>query len=58
MILSSALPDLLEQVSPGIEIQVIDDASVGRCGVIIQPADTTIDRTIKSQLKRLEQELG
>lgn len=58
MILSSALPDLLEQVSPGIEIQVIDDASVGRCGVIIQTADTTIDRTIASQLKRLEQELG
>jgi len=26
--------------------------------VIIQTADTTIDRTIKSQLKRLEQELG
>ncbi len=58
MILSSALPELIEKISPEIEIQVVDDPSVGRCGAIIQTPDTTIDRTIATQLKRLEQELA
>jgi flagellar assembly protein FliH len=57
MILSHALPELLERTSTEMEIQVIDDPSVGRCGAIIQTADTTIDRTLATQLKRLEQEL-
>jgi flagellar assembly protein FliH len=57
LILSSAIPELLEKVSPDVEIQVIDDPSVGRCGVIIHTQDTTIDRTIATQLTRLEQEL-
>jgi flagellar biosynthesis/type III secretory pathway protein FliH len=57
MILSHALPELLERASTEMEIQVIDDPSVGRCGAIIQTADTTIDRTLATQLKRLEQEL-
>jgi flagellar assembly protein FliH len=58
LILSSAIPELLEKIAPDVEIQIIDDPTVGRCGVVIQTPDTTIDRTIAAQLKRLEQELG
>jgi flagellar assembly protein FliH len=57
LILSSAIPELLEKVSPEIEIQIIDDPTIGRCGAIIQTPDTTIDRSIATQLQRLEQEL-
>lgn len=57
MLLSSALPELLEQVSPGIELQIVNDTAVGRYGVVIQTPETTINRALATQLKRLEQEL-
>lgn len=57
LILSHALPEMLERVSTEMEIQIIDDPSVGRCGAVIQTADTTIDRSLATQMKRLEQEL-
>jgi flagellar biosynthesis/type III secretory pathway protein FliH len=57
MLLSSALPELLEQVSPGIELQIVNDMTVGRYGVVIQTPETTINRSLTTQLKRLEQEL-
>lgn len=57
MHLSDALPQLLERTAPGIELQILDDPSVGRYGVILQSAEATIDRSMAVQLKRLEQEL-
>lgn len=57
MILSNAIPELIERISPEMEVQIIDDPNVGRCGAVIQAADTTIDRSIATQFKRLEQEL-
>lgn len=57
MILSSTLSEMLESTLPNTEIQLIDDPTVGRFGAIIQTADTTIDRSLAVQLKRLEQEL-
>jgi flagellar assembly protein FliH len=57
VILSNALSEMLENSLPNTEIQVVDDASVGRYGAIIQSADTTIDRSLAVQMKRLEQEL-
>lgn len=57
MILSSALTDMLDTVLPNTEIQVVDDPAMDRYGAIIQTSDTTIDRSLAVQLKRLEQEL-
>jgi len=36
---------------------VTEDISVGRFGVILQTADSTIDRSMQTQLKRLTEEL-
>ncbi len=55
--LSVALTELVEEMKPSMEIQVSEDISVGRFGVILQTPDTTIDRTIQTQLKRLAEEL-
>ncbi|MFY7878248.1 MAG: FliH/SctL family protein [Pirellula sp.] len=55
--LSSALTDLVEDMKPSMEIQVTEDVSVGRFGVILQTADSTIDRSMQTQLKRLTEEL-
>jgi flagellar assembly protein FliH len=55
--LSSALTDLVEEMKPSIEIQVTEDVAVGRFGVILETADTTIDRSMQTQLKRLAEEL-
>lgn len=57
MILSNPLTEMLETVLPNTEIQVVDDPAIDRYGTIIQTADTTIDRSLAVQLKRLEQEL-
>ena len=57
MILSGPLSEMLESTLPNTEIQLIDDPSVGRFGAVIQTADTTIDRSLTTQMKRLEQEL-
>lgn len=57
MILSNPLTEMLENVLPNAEIQIVDDPAIDRYGTIIQTADTTIDRSLAVQLKRLEQEL-
>jgi flagellar assembly protein FliH len=57
MILSDSLAGILENTLPNSEIQIIEDPAVGRFGAIIQSADTTIDRSLAIQMKRLEQEL-
>lgn len=57
MQLSEAIPELLARTAPGIELQILEDHSVGRHGVILQSAEATIDRSMAVQLKRLEQEL-
>ena len=55
--LSSALTELVEEMKPSMEIQVSEDVSIGRFGVILQTPDTTIDRSMQTQLKRLAEEL-
>ena len=55
--LSNALTDLIDDMKPSMEIQVTEDVSVGRFGVILQTADSTIDRSMQTQLKRLTEEL-
>jgi len=55
--LSGALTDLIDDMKPSVEIQVSEDITVGRFGVILQTPDTTIDRSMQMQLKRLSEEL-
>ncbi|MEQ1827614.1 MAG: FliH/SctL family protein [Pirellula sp.] len=55
--LSSALNELVEDMSPSLNIQVTEDTSVGRFGIVLETPDTTIDRTLNTQLKRLQEEL-
>ncbi len=55
--LTSALPDLIEEMTPSVELQVVEDVAVGKFGVILQTPDTTIDRSLQTQLKRLVEEL-
>jgi len=55
--LSTALTDMVEGMKPSIEIQVAEDVTVGKFGVILQTPDTTIDRSLQTQLKRLVEEL-
>jgi len=55
--LSAALPDLVEAMTPSVELQVVEDVAVGKFGVILQTPDTTIDRSLQTQLKRLVEEL-
>jgi flagellar biosynthesis/type III secretory pathway protein FliH len=55
--LSGALTELVEDMKPSMEIQVSEDTAVGKFGVILQTADTTIDRSLQTQLKRLAEEL-
>jgi len=55
--LSSALAELVDDMKPSVEIQVAEDTSMGKFGVILQTPDTTIDRTMQTQLKRLAEEL-
>ena len=44
-------------MKPSVEIQVAEDTTIGKFGVILQTPDTTIDRTLQTQLKRLAEEL-
>lgn len=55
--LSSALSELVDDMKPAVEIQVVEDVAVGKFGVILQTPDTTIDRSLQTQLKRLVEEL-
>ena len=55
--LSSALSELVDDMKPSVEIQVVEDVAVGKFGVILQTPDTTIDRSLQMQLKRLVGEL-
>ncbi len=55
--LSSALSELVDGMKPSVEIQVVEDIAVGKFGVILQTPDTTIDRSLQTQLKRLVEEL-
>ena len=55
--LSSALSELIDDMKPSVEIQVVEDVAVGKFGVILQTPDTTIDRSLQMQLKRLVEEL-
>ena len=55
--LTTALSELIEDMQPSVEIQVVEDVAVGKFGVILQTPDTTIDRSLQTQLKRLVEEL-
>ncbi len=55
--LSAALSELVDGMKPSVEIQVVEDVAVGKFGVILQTPDTTIDRSLQTQLKRLVEEL-
>jgi len=55
--LSEPLTQMMESAGPSVQIQVTEDVVVGRFGVILQTEDTTIDRTMKTQLRRLMEEL-
>jgi len=55
--LSSAISELVDDMKPSVEIQVAEDVTVGKFGVIMQTPDTTIDRSLQTQLKRLVEEL-
>jgi flagellar biosynthesis/type III secretory pathway protein FliH len=48
---------MIEACGPNGQIKVTEDVEVGRFGVILQTEDTTIDRTMKTQLRRLMEEL-
>lgn len=58
MKLADALPALIARLSPGIDFQVVDDPGLEPCSVVIQTPSTTLDRSLKTQLERLEQELA
>ncbi len=55
--LSTALSELVDDMKPSVEVQVVEDVAVGKFGVILQTPDTTIDRSLQTQLKRLVEEL-
>jgi flagellar assembly protein FliH len=55
--LSSALTELIDDMKPSVEIQVAEDTSIGKFGVVLETPDTTIDRSMQTQLKRLSEEL-
>jgi flagellar assembly protein FliH len=55
--LSDSLTQLINSAGPNTQIQIAEDVGVGRFGVILQTDDTTIDRTIRTQLRRLMEEL-
>lgn len=55
--LSEPLSEFINSTSPNAQIQVAEDVAVGQFGVILQTEETTIDRTIRTQLRRLMDEL-
>jgi flagellar biosynthesis/type III secretory pathway protein FliH len=58
MQLSGVLSELIERLSPGVEFQVIEDASFSSGSVVLETPETTLDRSLKTQLERLQQELA
>ncbi|MEK0426285.1 MAG: hypothetical protein RJB11_2376 [Planctomycetota bacterium] len=56
--LSDALPALIQRLSPGVDFQIVDDPSMEECSVVLETPETTLDRSLKTQLERLQQELG
>ncbi len=56
--LSDALPALIQRLSPGVDFQIVDDPTMDSCSVVIETPETTLDRSLKTQLDRLQQELG
>lgn len=56
--LSDALPALIQRLSPGVDFQIVDDPSMEECSVVLETPETTLDRSLKTQLERLHQELG
>jgi flagellar biosynthesis/type III secretory pathway protein FliH len=58
MKLSEALPVLIERLSPGVDFKIVDDPSLESCSVVLETPDTTLDRSLATQLQRLYQELG
>ncbi len=55
--ISDGLSFLVNSSGPNTVVQVSEEVEVGRFGVILQTADTTIDRTMRTQLRRLTDEL-
>jgi flagellar biosynthesis/type III secretory pathway protein FliH len=55
--LSDTLSELIQSSGPNTEISLTEDVAVGQFGVVLQTEDTTIDRTLKTQLRRLSEEL-
>jgi flagellar biosynthesis/type III secretory pathway protein FliH len=39
-------------------LQIVDDPSLEECSVVLETPETTLDRSLKTQLERLQQELG
>lgn len=58
MQLSGVISELIERLSPGVEFQVIEDASFSSGSVVLETPETTLDRSLKTQLERLQQELA
>ena len=56
--LSDALPALIERLSPGVDFQIVDAPTMEACSVVLQTPETTLDRMLRTQLERLQQELG
>ncbi len=55
--ISEGLAHIVNTSGPNAMIQVSEEVEVGRFGVILQTDDTVIDRTIRTQLRRLMDEL-
>ncbi len=58
MQISDALPELIARLSPGVEFQVIEDPTFSVGSVVLETPETTLDRSLKTQLDRLQQELA
>lgn len=58
MQLSEALPELIARLSPGVEFQVVEDPTFSVGSVVLETPETTLDRSLKTQLERLQQELA
>jgi len=58
MQLAEALPELIARLSPGVEFQVVEDPAFSVGSVVLETPETTLDRSLKTQLDRLQQELA
>jgi flagellar biosynthesis/type III secretory pathway protein FliH len=55
--LSEGLSYIINSSGPNAQVQVSEDVEVGRFGIVLQTDDTQIDRTLRTQLRRLMEEL-